>query len=481
MAGGSQMNSTLRVRKALRQFMLKTHPDFFASGDPAKRAANEQALSLVNSLVDGATATKRFSGQLPPVLRITAHYRGAEDAPPFQFQMAVPPALERGGVEAIRKFCSDALLRMLVAAGEAKAEDSGWNKAAKRDEWVVLAALDSDGLKREMLETFMRNPPRRPGEHAGASTKEELAEKATRARLAYWKKRVVVHSAVKLFESEEAIAMLEAFGRKHPSLLARIHDLPVMIVPAAWAAGAFVPPPGTLLVSSEDSVETLVKKVEDDSEQVRRDRSIARQNVQNMLDCCDVVMHRGHLAGLTVSKQLLLSPKVCHRLIVLLESPMLPLLRGCSVAVSETEGPQRHWLLRAARLVTVGSETVPLVQVAIGRRDMLSGREVLAAQYAISHARKRAAMVNAIGVLSEKCSIRLRNNFHNVSLRRQLGALQCLAEFVDELQPEGSSKARLTVRLGGASKKVVMHCEEGILELPLLFGFEDVRAALLKQ
>ena len=243
------LSSALRVRKALRKFLLKTHPDFIDS-DPSRRAVNEQGLKVINSLVDAATSSdispssSSSVSQLPSVIKIKMHYRGESDRPPFDFHMVVPPSAARNSKE----FCSDALTRMLVAAGEAQPDlQSDWHKDAKREEWVTLAALDGEGLKREMLtESFMLDPPRRAKDGMGSTTKRQWQAKVVEARILFWRSRTSVHPRVKLFESQDTLRELEVFAREQTALFSRVYDLPVMIVPADFAPGSTdpMPPPG---------------------------------------------------------------------------------------------------------------------------------------------------------------------------------------------------------------------------------------------
>jgi hypothetical protein len=172
------LSSALVVRKALRKFLMKTHPDFF-DADMLRKSSNEQGLKLINSLVDAATTDTSQSApalQLPPVVRIKMHYRNQPDREPFEFQLAVPPSLSG---RTSQDFSSEALVKMLIAAGEAPPDlASDWNKGAKREEWVTLAALDADGLKKEMqLESFMLDPPRRARDGMGATTKVRKQKK----------------------------------------------------------------------------------------------------------------------------------------------------------------------------------------------------------------------------------------------------------------------------------------------------------------
>jgi hypothetical protein len=240
------LSSALRVRKALRKFLLKTHPDFF-EGKALQKASNENGLKLINSLVDAATATSdeaaSSSLQLPPVVKIKMHYRN-DDRPPFEFHVVVPP-LSR---QKAKQFSSETLAKMLVAAGEALPDlETDWNKEAKRDEWVTLAALDGEGLKREMLtESFMLDPPRNPKDGMGATTQRAWQAKVVEARLVFWKSRTVIHPRVKLFESHDALREMEIFAREQTALFFRVYDFPVMIVPPDFAPGSTdpIPPPG---------------------------------------------------------------------------------------------------------------------------------------------------------------------------------------------------------------------------------------------
>ncbi len=165
------------------------------------------------------------------------------------------------------------------------------------------------------------------------------------------------------------------------------------------------------------------------------------------------------------------------RLVQLLESPLLPLLRGCAVSLSVVPGERPPWALRAARLAVAEGRTVPLVEVAVGDGGV-SGAEALRAAYAIAHARRRCEAVNATAELTARCRLRLQEGFQQHSLARQIAAVRGVAQFVAEVQPEGSPAARMDVRLGAPGERARLR--GGVLELPMHFTLEHVKAALLK-
>jgi hypothetical protein len=476
----TNMNSALRVRKALRKFLLKTHPDFFESGDAVKKAANAQALALINVLVDGATTGDRQSVRLPPVLRLTAHYRaGLEQEQPFRFQLPVPASLERASTEAVRSFCSQALLQLLVEAGEAQPEDTGWEREAKRDEWVVMAGMDAEGLQRAMFNTFMRDPPRDPREHSGARTDAEMARKVHEARRNYWLERTMMHAALKLFESEAALATLRQMADHNSALLTRLCDLPLLVVPPTWFEATRAPP-GTLVARSDEGADGMARRLAEQEPFVREQRALVQRGLRAVLACCDVVTERGRLVGLSLPPELMrASASAKDRLIQLLESPLLPLLYGCAVSLSVMEGERPAWALRAKYLTVVDSETVPLVEVAVGDGP-LSGFDALRASYAVAHARRRCDAINDLSKLSENCRVRLRKDFHGHSLTQQIAAVRGVAQLIEEVQPPGSPEARMNVRIGAPGQSVQLR-DDGTLELPMRFTFENVKAALLKQ
>ena len=80
--------------------------------------------------------------------------------------------------------------------------------------------------------------------------------------------------------------------------------------------------------------------------------------------------------------------RACDRLILLLESPMLDLLNGCAVAVSEMHPPK--WAIDCSELIVVDDVSVPLIRVAIGNSPHVDGKCLLAAKQAIHHAVLRA-------------------------------------------------------------------------------------------
>ena len=126
---------------------------------------------------------------------------------------------------------------MLVAAGEAKPEDANWSGEARREEWVVLAGMDAEGLRREMLkETFLQDPPRSGrGKKMGETDKKKLREKAIEAQTRFWMRRVMVQRDVKLFESHQALAMLSSFARQYPEYFLRVFHLPFWWCPLLGA------------------------------------------------------------------------------------------------------------------------------------------------------------------------------------------------------------------------------------------------------
>ena len=177
------------------------------------------------------------------------------------------------------------------------------------------------------------------------------------------------------------------------------------------------------------------------------------------------------------------SPDVCERLLVLLESPLLPLLSNCAVSVSEMEGPRKEWALLAEECTPSrggGDAFVPVVRVALGESGkQLDALDLQAAANAVLHARKRARISSLLAGVTRKCSVLLQNRFQHWSLQRQVEALERLTAFVDELMPDGKTRnTRLVVRFGSDDISKVALASDGSLELPPNFSVEEIKRTL---
>lgn len=470
------LQSAQRVRKALRQFLLKTHPDFFEA-DKDRRIDNERSLTMINSLLDGATADTKASLpslSLPPVIQVTMHYREANKTP-FSHRIIVPShMMTTNDAEAKKQFCAEALLQMLVAAGEASPSDAGWQKKAERSEWIVLPSLDLEGLKRDMMkQSLSLDPPRLKSDPMGATTQHDWDKKVLERRLHFWLSRAIVHSSVKFFDSDECLKMLRTFAIKFPHWLNQMYDLPVMVVPPSWTQSV---PQGMVLVYANDTLETMSERTATCLDEWRHAREMLRRHTMTMMELCDAVCATGDWAQIGLSAALMQSSDVCDVLVSLLEHPdALRTLQGCHVTVSKAASGRRSRVRVLPDLIVCNDVMVPQVHLFVGSNtDRLIHR--LDLKYALNHAHKRASIAKAQEDLAAVCAFKLSNSFLNSSLQQQVDSLKRLYDFVKEVIPE-EKEVLLRVILGAPNVSI---SSDGILMLPTDFTLESV-SSMLKQ
>ena len=463
------------MRRALRSFLLKTHPDFFAAR-PSERALNEKSLAALNALVDGATASEGSKLSLSGTLRIEMHYRNDQDGDAlFRHEELVPrhPSPE---------WAEEALMRVLVAAGEASPSDaSAWSRdgrarEAARSDWKTLAALDAEGLRQAVGETFMRDPPRRKSDAVRHTTASTWDAHVLNLRLNDWfEKRVWALPGVGSLDRASCEQTLRRVASQQPTMT----FVPTLIVPPAWKPATLTTAAKGMLVvpveASEEAIARLFSLVGAELlEGVRR----RRQELTSLLAAVDAVVGGAGLESLSLDAPLIREP-ISGRdaLIALAESGVLPLLEDCRVTLvneSSSGGGVGGGVSGGSTVAAATTELVAAVTVQIG--PLLSPS--LQLEYCINHARLRARVAQALADTTLLCPIVIEEAFYKQSLRQQVTVLATLRAFLLQVLPHaGKEDSGIAVRLGADE----IQFQDGVLDLPVDFTVESVKSVLAEK
>lgn len=344
----------MAFRRGLRSLLLKTHPDLFAQpADAAKRADNEASLAILNTLVDGATAlareepaTVRFTN---PRLHLRLHRRTGGTA--IEHHVEVPEWLQRGSrdSEAVRRWCTDSVMALLVTAGEAvptqvtqqAGQGSDW-LAVPAGAWIggeslhkstlltVSVTVDFAALRREVYETLVfGRDPSQPGQ-----TDAQWAAQLHQARCNYWLARVIIAPSVTLLQSHQTLDMLRAFAREERELFEAVFAIPVHVVPSAMDYAG--DESALLLCPWNTSLSEWAAYAAARQQSVTEAARVRASQVRFLLAGCDELCVQGQWQGVALSQALLgCDPRVAlDALVSLVRDDAEGLLHGCQVHAS---------------------------------------------------------------------------------------------------------------------------------------------------
>ena len=471
------------VRKALRKFLMKTHPDFFER-DADKRLVNEKGLSSINALFDGATTKKEHAGgsrnQLPASIEVLMHYKdGNKD--PFTFKIRVPSKFQKGAVDAedLKKFCSKALLDLLVAAGEAEPTDSTWSEDVQPEEWGTFEQVARSDLMGSMKDHFFRCPPLHDSDPVSMS-ETDWAKRTLDMRTDYWMSRMIISSNIPFLEVDQAKSMMRDFCSSYPRLLNLVYDFPVILVRGFEEDEArpllSTSTPGCLIVTTKDTKEKLAEKIV----AADRLRSVVvenRRRIQEVLDICDSICYKGNIVKVSIGKRLAQEKSLVDILETFLKSKTVYLFVGTWLKI-DVEKRLTDCKV-SPRLGTL--DVYPVVNLTIPKDnlsdalDRLMGR--LSLRYCLNGFRWRSRVNQKILEISSRhkatvSGVSLSETFRRAPAKKQLREIEHFEDFVETVLSKGDRPVK--VLLGAPS---VVY-DGSRLGLPLNFTMDQLKRQL---